>query len=65
MPKNRHLITTQQASKILRVNIRTVHRMVGRGELPAAIKIEGRTGAILFDEADVHALAEQRQRPAA
>jgi excisionase family DNA binding protein len=60
VPKNRHLITTQQASKILRVNIRTVHRMVRRGQLPAAVKIAGRTGALLFDEADVLALAEQR-----
>jgi hypothetical protein len=34
--------------------------MVRRGQLTAAVKIAGRTGALLFDEADVLALAEQR-----
>ncbi|MCU1617353.1 MAG: hypothetical protein JWO98_4893 [Frankiales bacterium] len=60
MPKKRHLITTAQASKILRVDVRTVHRLRDRGDLPEALKIAGRTGALLFDEADVLALAEQR-----
>lgn len=60
MPKNRHLITTAQAAKILRVDPRTVHRLSARGDLPVALKIAGRTGALLFEEADVLALAEQR-----
>jgi predicted DNA-binding transcriptional regulator AlpA len=65
VPKKRHLITTVQASEILRVDRRTVHRLSARGHLPPALKIAGRTGALLFDEADVQALAAQRRGRAA
>lgn len=54
-----------QAAEILRVDRRTVGRLAASGKLAVAFKIDGRTGAFLFDEADVAALAEQRMGVAA
>jgi hypothetical protein len=39
--------------------------MADDGRLVPAVKIPGRTGALLFEEADVKALAEQRAEAAA
>lgn len=53
MPKKEHLIPTAQVAEILRVDVRTVHRMADDGRLAPAAKVPGRTGAYLFDRADV------------
>ncbi len=48
---------------MLRVDVRTVHRITASGHLPYAVKIPGRTGAYLFDPTVVEMF--QRQRSAA
>lgn len=60
MSKNEHLIPTQQVARLLGVNVRTVHRMVDDGRLTAAIKVPGRTGALLFDRTEIARLVELR-----
>lgn len=60
MPKN-PLIPTAEAAQILRVDVRTVHRMADDGRLTPALKIPGRTGALLFERAGVERLAEARR----
>ena len=61
MSKTEHLIGTQQAAKILSVDVRTVHRMTDDGRLTPAAKVPGRTGAFLFNRADVERLAAERR----
>lgn len=61
VPKTEPLIGTHQASKILSVNVRTVHRMIDDGRLVPAAKVPGQTGAYMFDPADVERLAETRR----
>jgi excisionase family DNA binding protein len=46
------LISTAQAAGLLGKDVRTVHRMIRRGELPAE-KLPGRRGAYLIHRADV------------
>lgn len=60
VPKNEQLIPTKQAAKLLGVDVRTVHRMVDSGRLTPTLKIPGRTGACLFDRADVERLVAER-----
>lgn len=60
MPKN-PLIPTAETAEILRVDVRTVHRMAEDGRLTPALKIPGRTGAYLFDRNDVERVANERQ----
>lgn len=48
MSKNEQLIPTKKVAELLGVDVRTVHRLVERQHLPAALKIEGKTGAWLF-----------------
>lgn len=59
--KNEHLIPTAQVAEILRVDVRTVHRMAEDGRLPIAVKVPGRTGALLFDRSMVERLAAVRE----
>ena len=59
MPKNR-LIPTAEAAEILGVHARTVHRMVEQGRLFPSLKIAGRTGAYLFERAEVERAAAER-----
>lgn len=54
------LISTAQAAKRLDVNPRTVLRLAADGSLPPALRMPGRTGALLFHRADVERLATQR-----
>ena len=55
-------MSTAEVAKHLQVSRRTVHRMVGRGELPA-VKLPGRTGAYVFDRHVVAAIVVGRVRP--
>lgn len=64
VPKNEHLVSTKQVSELLRVDVRTVHRMAQSGLLPSALKIPGKTGAWMFDRTDVDRIAAQRSAAA-
>lgn len=63
MPKN-PLIPTAEVAQILGVDVRTVHRMADDRRLTPSMKIPGRTGAYLFDRADVERLAADRRSDA-
>ena len=51
-------IGVSDTARILGKSVRTVHRMVAAGKLPA-VKLPGRTGAFALDRAEVEKLAEQ------
>lgn len=59
------LLTTRQVAALLGTNVRRVNRLVKAGKLPTVIKLEGITGANLFDPSDVDAyvarLADKEQ----
>lgn len=63
MPKKKRqeappeLVSTAQAAAILNRHVRSVHRLIATGALVPAVKIPGKTGAYLFNRADVEALA--------
>ena len=52
------LITVAEAAKLLGRPSRTVLAQASRGRLPFVTKLDGRTGAYLFDRATIEALAE-------
>ena len=52
------LISTAEAAAILDCHVRTIHRLVEAGRLAPAAKVPGRTGAYLFNRADVVAIAD-------
>ena len=52
------LLTTHQAADRLGVSVRTIHRMVERGDLAFAAKVPGQTGAYLFDPSAITAAKE-------
>lgn len=52
---NERLLSTAEVAQQLRRPVRTVNRMVARGELITAQKLPGTTGANLFRQADVDA----------
>lgn len=58
------LLGTTEAAERLGVSVRTVHRLVARGNLTPAGKLPGDTGAYLFDAADIAMLARTMGRAA-
>jgi len=59
MPKNaeqHNLVGVAEAARITGLDRRTLHRKVERGELAAVGKLEGKTGAYIFNRADIEAL---------
>jgi excisionase family DNA binding protein len=58
---NDGLLTTAQAAAVVRVPRRTLIRLVERGEIAPAMKLEGLRGAYLFDPIAVEALAAERE----
>lgn len=56
------LITTAQASKLLRLHPRSVSRLANLGVLPTAAKAPGVRGAYLFDPAEVERVAAAREK---
>ncbi|HWU30855.1 MAG TPA: helix-turn-helix domain-containing protein [Microbacterium sp.] len=46
------LISTLEAATMLRKSVRTVHRMISRGDLPAT-KLPGATGAYVLERSAV------------
>lgn len=59
MTKSEPPLTSAEVARVLGRSVRTVHRLVEDGVLPA-MKLPGETGAYLFDPKDVEALAKQR-----
>lgn len=57
-------IFTSEVAKILRCDVRTVHRMVRKGRLIPTAKTPGLRGAYLFSRSDVAALLEDLDREA-
>jgi excisionase family DNA binding protein len=55
------LLTTKQVAERLGVDVRTVHRMADTGRLPYVTKLEGATGAYVYDPDAIDAIAQQRQ----
>lgn len=55
---------TAEAAERLQVSVRTIHRLVARGELTPVAKLPGSTGAYLFARADITALADKLGRAA-
>lgn len=45
-------------------DVRTVHRLADSGALPSAMKLPGRTGALLFDREVVDRYLQDNQVPA-
>lgn len=60
MSNPRLAITSDEAATLLGVDRRSVVRFVDRGELTPSLKLPGRTGAYLFERADVEQLQQQR-----
>jgi len=53
-------LSSKQVAKRLRVSVRTVQRRAEDGEIPA-LKMDGETGAYLFDPRTIEALAHSDQ----
>jgi len=51
------LITTREASELIRESVRQTIRRVERGQLTPAKKLPGLRGSYLFDRADIDALS--------
>ncbi len=51
------LVTTAEAGALLKARPRTVQRIVERGKLTPVKRLPGPFGAMLFDRAEVEALA--------
>lgn len=59
MHKNRHLIGSAEAAEIVGVDRSTFTRWVNRGEVCPAVELPGKTGARLFDRAEIERLADR------
>jgi excisionase family DNA binding protein len=60
MPQTPDLITTAEVARIYGCHVRTVHRLVERGQLEPAIKAPGLRGTLFFRRDDVLRLAAER-----
>ena len=63
MPKHPHtptpdLIPTSEVAEMFGLHVATIVRRVQAGELPYAVKVPGKTGAYLFDRAEIEKLAK-------
>lgn len=54
------LIGTAEAAHLLGVSRSTITRWADTGYLPNAARLDGRTGAYMFERADVERLAQER-----
>lgn len=52
-------LSTREVAKRLKVSVRTVHRLVGRGALKPVVKQPGDSGAYVFDEESVRAYEKE------
>lgn len=60
MTKFRHTLSTGEVAEMLDLTPRQVARLADSGDIPS-IKLPGKTGARLFNEADVRAYRATRQ----
>ena len=51
---------TTEAAEMLGVSVRTIHRLVARGQLVPVAKLAGQRGAYLFAIADIEAFRPER-----
>jgi len=56
------LLTTPEVAAILKRPLSTVQWQAAHGHLPVAMKLPGKSGAYLFDPADVAALAAREAK---
>lgn len=61
---NLRLVTTAEAAQLLSCSHATVARLAASGTLSTAQRLPGKTGALLFNESDVRALAKKRAEEA-
>jgi hypothetical protein len=61
MPKTDTMTTAQVAAR-LRLNVRSVRRLMDAGRITPVYKLPTPTGPYLFDAADVEALAAERAK---
>lgn len=54
------LITTTEAATVLGYTVAWTNKLAASGRLPVAHKLPGRTGAFLFDRADIERWATTR-----
>lgn len=52
MAEQRQVLSSPQVAELLGKSVRTIQRLAESGELPA-IKMDGRTGAYVFDATEV------------
>ena len=55
------LLSTREAAQLLGVTVRQVQRFAADGTLPPVYRLDGKTGALLFDALDVAALDASRE----
>lgn len=53
-------LTTAQVAEILNYTIPWVNKLAATGRLPVAQKLPGRTGAYLFNRAEIERVASER-----
>ncbi len=51
------LVTSSEVASIFGCDVRTVHRWTAEGRLTAVTKLPGKTGAWLYDRADIEQVA--------
>jgi predicted DNA-binding transcriptional regulator AlpA len=56
----RDLIGTAEAAEVAGVSVPTIKRVARMLRLPIAVRMPGRTGALLFERADVEAYRDSR-----
>lgn len=61
MTEVRRLLSAAQVARMLGKGIRTIHRMAEDGRLPYVSKLEGETGAYVFDADVIEHLARQER----
>lgn len=64
MTEVRRLLTAAHVARLLDKSVRTIQRMAEDGRLPYVSKIEGDTGAYVFDADVIEHLARQERETA-
>lgn len=60
MPNDTDLLYSAEVAKLLKVDVRTVHRMAHDGRLQPAARGQGIRGSLVFHRADVDAFAAEQ-----
>lgn len=55
------MVTVAEAADLLHVNVRTIHRLIARGDLRGRKAFDGLRAPFLLDRADLDALIERRR----